>query len=452
MGGNSVSGYEFANLYSNQKAFLGFAQINPTLFSHIKAIKLSLKPPLNVNEVNYSGSLSLVSYNNVNPVIECHGYFDYTGIIYGKKALPTYFLITSNPKNETIDGTQYTRQDALLYILDDNLTPFNMKIEENDVFPQTVFSKSNIISGEKNKLTNPKLNNMDYKEVSLNIVGSQQSIDYQKLNNRNPRFTYLEPLTCDTTRVIVRYKSKDNEDIFNEYYSNSFNGLIYTSDLSLPMANDTFSQYLANNKNAYLSFQNQQQYTINRNALSLGMKAVGVALNPTTAVTSGLGAVENIIGMQTELEYNKAQFNLSMDNMKSAPSILVNANGSALFANGVNQFGVYIELYEGLDTELEVANDIMFRDGYNYNRFGEVKDFINIRKNFNYIKAILGNISGLPISEEARRNLKQRFASGIRFWNKNDNNQYAINYINENYENWLDTNYISFEEWLESTT
>lgn len=55
--------------------------------------------------------------------------------------------------------------------------------------------------------------------------------------------------------------------------------------------------------------------------------------------------------------------------------------------------------------------------------------------NFDFIKAVLGNISGVPMSDAARADLKQRFVNGIRFWTTDD-----IDYTKENYEIWLENN------------
>ena len=108
--------------------------------------------------------------------------------------------------------------------------------------------------------------------------------------------------------------------------------------------------------------------------------------------------------------------------MKNAPNTLSNLNGNAILTQMIAEFGIYAEVYEGLDTELESSNDMMFRDGYNLNRFEEsgksIRDYCHTRKYFNYIKATLGNIHGVPMSDTMRADLKERFANGIRFWHQ----------------------------------
>ena len=150
------------------------------------------------------------------------------------------------------------------------------------------------------------------------------------------------------------------------------------------------------------------------------------------ALKTGLNEMQNIERTGLQNSYQKTQFDLTMDNMKNAPDKLITANGNSLFIYAIG-FGIYEELYEGLDTELESANDIMFRDGFNYNRFegnGEsIRDYCHTRKYFNYIQAVLGNLHGISISDTMRADLKDRFSKGIRFWHQ-DNIDYSL----ENYE------------------
>ena len=126
----------------------------------------------------------------------------------------------------------------------------------------------------------------------------------------------------------------------------------------------------------------------------------------------------------------KTQFDLSLDNMKNAPETMSNANGGVCFTMAVAEFGVYAELYEGLDNELEVANAMMNMNGYTYNQYGNPRDFDSIRRRFNYIKANIGSLDGVPISNLIRADLRQRFANGIRFWREGIN----VDYTKENYE------------------
>lgn len=70
--------------------------------------------------------------------------------------------------------------------------------------------------------------------------------------------------------------------------------------------------------------------------------------------------------------------------------------------------------------------------GYAFNTIAQVKNYVNMRRYHNYIKAQLQSING-NLSNAARDELRQRFANGIRFWNGDE-----VSYGKENYELWLD--------------
>ena len=70
--------------------------------------------------------------------------------------------------------------------------------------------------------------------------------------------------------------------------------------------------------------------------------------------------------------------------------------------------------------------------GFAFSGIANVRNYANIRKYHNYIKAQLQSING-NLSNTARVDLRQRFANGVRFWNQNN-----ISYEFENYELWLE--------------
>ena len=417
--------------------FDSFLANNLTLLNKIYGIKLSVKPPFDINT-------SFLDYQKIGDNLVFGGKVEDNGTMsmvtkVGDNQFSTMFnvIATKSNGNSSFDG--------IFNVNVDNPFETNFTLDLN--LPEIEFDKEDItgvdgIGVNRDKKFNPKLNASDYKTLTLGFGGSTFDIDLQKLNQESIIFKYTEMITADTTKGLLRFGFAENlnqnkKPIFNSDYAKSFNGFSYTNDFSLPYSTDAYASYMANNKNAYLSFQNQQQHYSKNQLLNMGSGLVDTILNPTNAISNAKNIAETAIRTEWQLDYNQTQFNLSMDNMKNAPDSLQNSNGNAIFMAAVAEFGIYAEIYEGLNVEMEMANDIMFRDGYNYNRFGEVKDFINIRRYFNFVKATLGNISGVPISEEARRNLKQRFAAGIRFWNKNDNNKYVIDYTKENYERWL---------------
>ena len=83
-----------------------------------------------------------------------------------------------------------------------------------------------------------------------------------------------------------------------------------------------------------------------------------------------------------------------------------------------------------------MVNDVMFKNGFTVNRIGNVKDYLNIRKYFNYVRARLENItSTLQLNNNVREKFKMIFANGVRFWNITDK---MFEYKKENYERWLE--------------
>ena len=109
-----------------------------------------------------------------------------------------------------------------------------------------------------------------------------------------------------------------------------------------------------------------------------------------------------------------------------------NANGNVLFNTFATDLGLYVEKYSTLEGDLKTANDFMNLYGFSFNGIANVRDYANIRKYHNYVKAQLQGIAG-NISNAARMDLRQRFANGIRFWNQDN-----ISYQYENYELWLE--------------
>ena len=429
--------------------WLKFIEKNPetTSSSYIKSIKLSVKPPFDLTNLYV---------------------YDYEFRLYER------LLFNKTPKTDNVIPL---RTNYLSYFRTGSITGgipvglLNVMVDYSAGVPLTLdnrimlntFAKSSIIGSTRNKNYNPKLNSADFKDLTISIAGSQFNFPIDKVNQENPVFKYFEALTPETTRGLLKLgqgKQNPNYAVFNHAYLSSFNGFNYSNDFTIAFSKNAYSEYIANNKNAYMSFQAQQDYARESAAMTAQYKTInyGISMGNQTAnlgkqlATLNFGGAISTgqqMGVETaqylsqiselndrtnlNLNYNKTQFDLSIDNMKNAPSTLSNLNGNAILTQMIAEFGIYAEVYEGLDTELESANDMMFRDGYNLNRFEEsgksIRDYCHTRKYFNYIKATLGNIHGVPMSDTMRADLKERFANGIRFWHQD-----TIDYSMENYE------------------
>lgn len=440
---------ETKNFYVTPAAWNTFINANGGYSSKFYTMKLSTRPPF---DMTFSG-----------------GNFADVSVDEGELTITTISDWSGNVLNisDGLDVLNCGGNNCIFAVkLDDN-EPFDVNFTDTSILPQTKFLKSTITGTQispalKNKAFNPKLNSSDYKELTLSFVGSTFSYDIQKLNNSNPTFNYYELLTNDTTKGLLKYyppnTATSSTQIYSLPYRNNYDGFSFTNDMSLPLSESQLATYLANNKNFYQAFQNQQERQLVGAQIGIAGNlvggAAGVALagitggaSAATSELSGIGggvsgligSVTNYFKIQKDQEYQRKQRDLTIDDMKSAPHILANTNGSALLASSVDDIGVYAEIYEALPHELEIANDDMFMNGFTYNINDDIFPYINdttskhIRKNFNYIQALIGNISGITISNEARDDLRQRLANGVRFWHIDN-----IDYEHENYERWLE--------------
>lgn len=431
-------------------------------YSHVYGLKLSMKPPIHLNtlfdEYDYEIDDNVLTIKNAHKsTVGQFGVYYKSLVIPSEESLEggiiTDFIGQSSENNEKMFN-------GLIHVTADELDSYIMTFDSNPI--EGTFEKSEIIGAIRDKKFNPKINSLDYKQLRVTFAGSSFDFDMQKINKfkrkgvagtGNIFFSYNEMITADISKVIIKLKEGSQDEVFNQFYSDSFNGFLMTNDLSLPYSTEQYDTYIANNKNAYLSFQAQQNYARDSANLEKKYATIDYGINQTKNVykmfsgdvSSGLGGVAEdtakYVAQMSEisdrtnlnLDYQKTQFDMSIDNMKNAPDSLTNANGNPIFIFAVSEFGIYAEIYEGLDTELESANDIMFRDGFNLNRFAEtgktLKDYCHTRKYFNYIRATIGNISGVAMSDTMRADLKQRFSNGIRFWHQD-----KIDYSMENYE------------------
>lgn len=449
-----ITSTALSGTFGSNGSIIGFATLNPKFYANVYSIKLSIKPPFDFQNLS-KYPLSIAKDSEDVVMLTTYSPLKETQKFSGFSVIKTV--------RQTVDTSTRFAQGLILITADyDN--PVLLKTDIN--LPKINFNSNDVKNSVKNKTFNPKLNGADYKDLTVSMGGDSFNYPIDKLNTEDILFEYFEVMTPDTTKGFLRVKSKDKFGVFNDEYSKSFNGFSFTNDFCISFATSQYATFIANNKNAYFSFQAQQNYardqvdisnkylnektnlslfTSGTQGLSAGLMGdySGVADSltnmSTTLANAELTKRENIERTELSLNYQKAQFDMSIDNMKNAPYTLSSINGNAIFISMIAAFGIYAELYEGLDTELESANDIMFRDGFNLNRFAEagktIKDYCHTRKFFNYIRATLGNISGVAMSDTMRADLKQRFSNGIRFWHQD-----KIDYSMENYELKLEEN------------
>ena len=300
------------------------------------------------------------------------------------------------------------------------------------------FNIDEIINSKKNVKFNPKLLSTDYFELSISdSTGNGFVYDAQKLNMKEFQLRISDPLMPGISKTYIRINEPDG--VYIKETQNNLTGFVNSNESSIAMPTSAYQSMIAQNKNFFL------QNSINRGMdVARGLVGVGSSLgqsgisaqnskHPEAVMQSGIvSGIQAVVGTGLNYAQSRISENLTVDNLKNAPASVVQAKGDILFESTYSDLGAFVEEYDILPNEKEIINDYMCKYGFTVNRFGNPKDYDNIRYYYNYVKAQIDSISGVAISNAARDDIRQRFANGIRFWNDDD-----VNYDNENYEEWL---------------
>ncbi len=286
------------------------------------------------------------------------------------------------------------------------------------------FKKSDIIAANLPQVKfNPKMLGSNFQNITITTADGESFIyDIQKLQQIKIKFLYSEPLQPEITKYYMRVATPCG--LYGEGTESNYTGLVGSTDNGLSFTSNAYAEFIANNKNFWMQSNFKIGADVAKSAIGIGMTAAtgNVPGAVAGAALTGINVITSLVDRSK-----------TVDNMKSVPDQMKNANGNCIFNAMVTKFGLYVEHHKALDGDLKTANDFMNLYGFSYNSIGNLKDFVNIRKYHNYIKAQIQGIYG-AMSNMARNDLRQRFANGIRFWNSDD-----INYNHENYEKWLES-------------
>lgn len=303
-----------------------------------------------------------------------------------------------------------------------NQTKKELETSDYSLIENTNLYKPNVIKAQVPNLTyNPKLNSQNFKELIITAAsGDEFTYDIQKISASEASFLYSEPIQPEITRYYMRLNPTG---LYLEGTEENYTGLVGSTDNGLAFTTDQYATFLANNKNFFM-----------QSNLKIGIGAVKSTAGVISQAASGkiAGAVGSGLSAGLDIAQSLIDRSMTIDNMRSAPDQMKNANGNVLFNMFATDLGLYVEKYSALDGDLKTANDFMNLYGFSFDSIANVKDYVHIRKYHNYVKAQLQGITG-NISNTARDDLRQRFASGIRFWNQDE-----ISYQYENYELWLE--------------
>ena len=282
-----------------------------------------------------------------------------------------------------------------------------------------------IVGANKNPIYNPKLLNSDYRSLRLtNERGGQFEYDIQKLNKETLQTAVTEQMTADLQRTYFRAINTDG--VYQSECSQNLTGLVDSSETSIPLASDAWRKTLAEQPNFFAQMEN-------RRLSNIGVSLIGGAIGGALTGQGPMGLVTGFAlgGAKSYLDIVNEGFTL--DNMDKQSAMVQNANGNVVFNLSYTKPGMTIEQYALLPQEERIINDQMFANGYTYNRIDQIRNFTHTRKYFNTIMAMVETISGVPLSNEVRDDIKQRLAGGVRLWHTDE-----IQYEKENYELWLE--------------
>ena len=179
-------------------------------------------------------------------------------------------------------------------------------------------------------------------------------------------------------------------------------------------------EFLANNKNFYLSFLS--------NNITNSIKGLLTSFKSLDPLTFGF----NVAGSTVDLANNFLNTSLSIDNLKNAPDIIKNANGNAMFCGAVTDFAPYVEIYQICDADKKTILDYFNEFGYKFAEHDNISNHLRTRKIFNYIEADIENIIG-NLSENVKSLIREKLKRGVRFWHINE-----IDFSLQNYETYFD--------------
>ena len=392
-------------------------------YSNVYAIKISSRPPTLKYDIEYfidsRGDLNLGNCQIVDDT-----YID-NPLIY-RETLPDPEV----QRNSVSVGEVTNPNSSIKYAPAEIISNISYDASAIDIQYehsfQYSFEKTQLINSNKNPAYNPKLLSLDFCSITLSTQ-TEDGYDYdiQKINKKLLNLSYTEPLVPDMAKIYLRITDLDG--VYIKECDENLTGFIGNNDTSLIMPTSAYQSMLANNKNFFL-----------QNSINRGFDVLNSAVNyiPSMNVDNPLSKVQSFLS--TGLNYAQSRINegLTIDNLKNAPNKVVGAKGNPIFEASYSEMGVIVEEWDILPNEKEMINDYMCLYGFTFNRLGNIKDFDNIRKYYNYIRADVQEISsdvGINISETVHDEFKRIFNKGVRFWNTDN-----FNYDKENYERWLE--------------
>ena len=294
--------------------------------------------------------------------------------------------------------------------------------------------KEDIKKFSNNIKYNPKMYSNTILDVILKYGNNNFTYELSSLGNTKLEVNYFESLGPSIVRSYIYITP---QGLYNENTTKDFLGIVSSDNYSLTYYNEQLANYIANNKNAWL----QTTAKIVTGTASSLVKS-SIAGGESGGVAGALGGFGiGIVKSAFNVANSALQYNLNIDNLKSAPASIANIQGDVNLLLSIADLGIGIEIWEALPVDVDAFNDYCLRYGYKVNEMLYLVDYINIRKYWNYVQA---DIETMPqgiykMNYKIENEIKNAFSNGIRFWNVIDvNTEITFNYNFQNYEKYLD--------------
>ena len=386
--------------------------------AYVYSVKISDIPPFTSYNTEYSITTTGLEINGYYS-IQTDQREQMTG--FGQKYLCVNY--SSDP----------TQNFGIINITNQELKMINLLTQNYELEDKLTFTKEEIINSNKNAKFNPKLLSSDYKTLSIcDALSNGFDYDIQKLNKQSFQLKYTEALTAGITKKYIRIN--ETKGVYIKECEENLTGFVSQNDNSLDLATTAYQSMLANNKNYFIQNDINRRFALQQGLLNTGKNLIGGLMDEDADSRQlTLNTTTDLIRLRMNYQQSIINENLTVGNMRNAPSSVNLAKGDAVFDIMFTESGIYVEEYDILPNEKEMINDYMCLYGFTYNRVDNVKNVDNIRKIYNYVRADIETINGANISETVHQKFRKCFANGVRFWNTD-----TFSYEKENYERWLE--------------
>lgn len=341
-------------------------------------------------EINASGDLVVSSSNIANSYVLVDG--DYISAV----SIPF-----------TAQGASY--RQGIIWI--DTKIKQNLKTEKTlqeitdyrKTFPASMLETEQPIDWKRD----PNCWTSDFQSINISApTGDKFAYDILKLNETELNILQTEVLTPETTKNYTRILPSA-ESLYSTEYGYNFLGLVTSINDTIVKVNDAYDNFIANNKNFWL-----------QTAFKIGGEVIGGvtggALAGQSARSMAGGIAGGLLSGATQLLNNHFQ----LDNLKNAPQSVSNASGNVFFNLSVNNNKYMLEYERALENDLINVANLHHRNGYLVEQYGDINDYLNLRKNFNYIEAEL-TINSINYSNLITNALTDLIRGGVRLINYN---------------------------------